>query len=471
MKNRKYNPIHFYDDYPTDADKISFLRDLVERRPIGYQKILSSSNYVEVRQWIYDYVPKLQDQIYNISTRIYWILNGLTDFPTCMRNGCDNKIGIGINVKVTAGYSSYCSKSCAAKSDLTRQRYREASIAKYGVDNPRKADIVKEKAKSTTLKHYGVEFYSQYKKRFKNSIEKHNKTQYKIKQIQKTFEAKSANESDIRQSYESFLNIQFPFKTISDREIELEIKKLKSNVVYSDKLYSPIICKYCPSIWKCESHGTMSPYDYWNYMKNDFKAFEKLYNNRIKYKGIATPDVLREGMNISKIAMKVSYLKPMLAKRLIRTYLSDSEEIFNPFNGFSGIMLGATLGCSKKYIGQDINETFVLEAKSIASDFNLNAIVKIQDVFTDVFQTHDALFCCPPYENIEKWNFDENGNCIDVDMPCDDWIDVCLNKYDCRKYLFVVDNRIEKWRSNIVEEIMNNSHFDKNSEYVVLIEH
>ena len=44
-----------------------------------------------------------------------------------------------------------------------------------------------------------------------------------------------------------------------------------------------------------------------------------------------------------------------------------------------------------------------------------------------------------------------------------------MQRFDCEKYLFVVD-RTEYFEDNIVEEIDNSSHMGKGKEYVVLIE-
>ena len=69
---------------------------------------------------------------------------------------------------------------------------------------------------------------------------------------------------------------------------------------------------------------------------------------------------------------------------------------------------------------------------------------------------------CPPYGNKEHWNNNE------VIKSCDDWIDECINRYICDYYLFVVD-KTTKYHYNIVETIINKSHFGSNNEYVVLI--
>lgn len=192
--------------------------------------------------------------------------------------------------------------------------------------------------------------------------------------------------------------------------------------------------------------------------------------------GILRPWVIREGLTNCKNCQVVSYLKPFLAKRLISTYLSDANEIFCPMNGFSGFMLGAAVSCGKKYIGQDLNAVqideaiairdFLLERKSILEE---QVSLCQKDMFADV-GTYDCLVCCPPYSLKEMCNFDQNGTCLDQNLSCNDWIDEVLKHYSCRKYLFVVDGEENTdYDNKIVEVLSNKSHFNENSEKVILI--
>ena len=137
------------------------------------------------------------------------------------------------------------------------------------------------------------------------------------------------------------------------------------------------------------------------------------------------------------------------------------DEIFDPFSGFSGRMLAAAK-CGKRYTGQDINELHVEESNAIVRAFGLsNCTVVKKDIFESAGE-YDCLFTCPPYGDTERWNDD------DKNMTCDQWIEECLNRFKCKKYLFVVD-RTEKYKDDIVETIENRSHFGKNTEYVILV--
>ena len=174
-----------------------------------------------------------------------------------------------------------------------------------------------------------------------------------------------------------------------------------------------------------------------------------------------------QGLTVARIAPKVSVFKPNLAERLIKKYLNNFETIFDPFSGFSGRMLGATT-CNKKYIGQDLNEKHVHESNEIIQFKQLqNCIVVQQDILIDSEKTfqNTVLFTCPPYSDKEFWTDDKS----EIVKTCDEWIDICLEKYKCDRYLFVVD-QTEKYKDQIVETIENKSHFGKNNEYVILIQ-
>lgn len=232
------------------------------------------------------------------------------------------------------------------------------------------------------------------------------------------------------------------------------------NSDFTDKSDMGVIRHFHKSIYYATKKGKISPFDAWK----DKTLVKKAALNRIKYVGRCKPQDIVQGFTIAWIAPKISVFKPTLAKRLIQKYLDDYSEIFDPFSGFSGRLIGAQ-NCKKRYIGQDLNIDHVLESNEIIKHKNYsNATCTLQDILTDVPHTYECLFTCPPYGGKEHWN--ENND--EVEKSCDEWIDICLEKYKCKKYLFVVD-KTEKYKNNIVEVITNKSHFGVNQEFVVLI--
>jgi hypothetical protein len=244
---------------------------------------------------------------------------------------------------------------------------------------------------------------------------------------------------------------------------------------------------YHPSFKMANRKGAKSPLDGWNYLKTNKAAFKKFYENRLrcsdwfkekkwhnlKYlvQGYVPEFIYGIGLSTSRLYPEVSYFKPGLAKYIIQKYLSDYDEVFDPFAGYSARMLGA-LACGKKYIGQDMNSLCVDESNALYKHLVDKGIVKDGQstvTCTDSIKTignHQCLFTCSPYSDIEQW---PSGDATPEYHSCDEWIDICLSNYKCYKYVFVVDDTINKYKDKIVETLTNTSHFGKNNEYVCII--
>ena len=216
------------------------------------------------------------------------------------------------------------------------------------------------------------------------------------------------------------------------------------------------------SIYQASRRGRISPYEAWY----DDKLLKDVIRNRMIYINTINPNKILQGFNASHIAPRVSVFSAGRAKLLIHKYLNDMNEIFDPFSGFSGRMLGA-ISLGKRYIGQDISEIHVKESSMII-EF-IKSIGVSPEVYLQqkniLYSTgeYECLFTCSPYSDKEKW-FEVKT----IKKSCDDWIYECLSRFKCKKYLFVVDNT-EKYKDYIVDEIINKSHFGTNKEYVILI--
>ena len=130
------------------------LKILIAAQPIHYGKIIKSVKYKYLFDFVNSQTPQLQDSFYTISTKVYWILNNLIDFPKCQYCGkiLDNK-----NVRLNIGYRPVCSQSCSALSIERKQKIKQTCLAKYGVEHPAQSSIVKNKMKATCVAKYGVE--------------------------------------------------------------------------------------------------------------------------------------------------------------------------------------------------------------------------------------------------------------------------------------------------------------------------
>ena len=225
-----------------------------------------------------------------------------------------------------------------------------------------------------------------------------------------------------------------------------------------------IIKHFHRSIFKATKKDSLSPLQAWQ----DKNLVRLSALNRLKYIGDCKPEHVVGGFSVARIAPKISVFKPTLATNLIKKYLNDFSEIVDPFSGFSGRLIGAK-NCNKTYVGKDINEEHVKESNEIIQYKNYpNCLVSVEDLLKkENVESYECLFTCPPYDGKEHWN----KNNDEVEKSCDEWIDLCLAHYKCKRYLFVVDET-EKYKDKIVEELENkNGLFKrKNSELVILID-
>ena len=263
-------------------------------------------------------------------------------------------------------------------------------------------------------------------------------------------------------------SVPFPFPKYNDKElintfnhlIKMQCNKNDSSV--NTRSGDRLISHFHESIYmakRCDSD--LSPYEAWY----DDELMRKVIRNRIVYQNYLSPSKILQGFNIAKVAQRVSVFSAGRAKLLIYKYLNDCNTIFDPFSGFSGRMLGA-ISLNKTYIGQDISLIHTNESNNminfLKNYFNIDATILQKDILQS-YGEYECLFTCSPYSDKEQW----------IDIPvdnrsCDDWIDECLKRFKCKKYLFVVDETI-KYKKYIVESISNRAHMSNNSEYIILI--
>ena len=233
-----------------------------------------------------------------------------------------------------------------------------------------------------------------------------------------------------------------------------------SNFNYKDRagIGNYIIKHFHKNIYTSNVFGKPSPVEAWS----NKSIMKRTIKNRLLYsKPPITPEKIKQGLNVTKLAPKVSVFNPNLAKRIASTYLKEFNLVFDPFSGFSGRMLGVCAS-NKKYIGQDINKESINASNEIINLLSLNASVIEKDIFNSKGE-YECLFTCPPYNLKEIWSQDIKN------LSCDEWINICLDNFKCKKYIFVVDNTI-LFKDNIIEELNNKSHFSSNKEYIILIE-
>ena len=255
--------------------------------------------------------------------------------------------------------------------------------------------------------------------------------------------------------------VGFPYPVYTTERMEKDWTHL---CLYENDVYKPtcrlgmsIVSNFHKSIYDCHVGRSKSVREAWH----DDEALKRVIANRLVDQNTVNPSKLLKGFNVCKEAPVVSRFNPVLAKHLVRKYLNEFDEVFDPFSGFSGRLLG-TASCDKKYVGQDIRWQAVEESNQIIRFLDLKECSVVQQDVLKSFGTYECLLTCPPYSDKETYGGEV---CY---KSCDEWIDECLKRFKCKKYVFVVDET-EKYKDFVVEEVQNSSHFSKAVERVVAL--
>ena len=91
--------------------------------------------------------PKLS----KVNEMLYWLDNGLTDYPKCPVCGKD------ITVFASRHYPNHCCCRCTQLDKVVRDKNKKTCLERYGVDNGGKSKELREKQKQTMLSRYGVD--------------------------------------------------------------------------------------------------------------------------------------------------------------------------------------------------------------------------------------------------------------------------------------------------------------------------
>jgi ribosomal protein S16 len=85
----------------------------------------------------------------NFKEKFYLYVNSLKEVPICY---CGNRLKF---INMNSGFREFCCKDCMYKSDDIKIKRKLSSIEKWGVDNPSKSSLIKEKVKKTNYDRFG----------------------------------------------------------------------------------------------------------------------------------------------------------------------------------------------------------------------------------------------------------------------------------------------------------------------------
>lgn len=154
------------------------LRVLTAAYPIHYVRMLKAAKkpkYAHLLKYIYDCTPMLDDEHYKLSTRVYWVLHHLTDFPVCQNSKCKHggKITNWNPPHLDTEFKRFCCRECQYTSTEYRDAVAGGFESKYGTgirnafqipdviaDLKERAGEIDKQKKATRLKHFGCETFN-----------------------------------------------------------------------------------------------------------------------------------------------------------------------------------------------------------------------------------------------------------------------------------------------------------------------
>jgi hypothetical protein len=137
-----------------DTEKIQIIDQIVDDKPVRLRETYFSKNHID----IYDSIMKFTNNLdLPFIQRVWHWVNNFDKYFTC---DCGNKTSFNRNW--LDGYKLNCSAKCAQVKQSTKEKRKQTTIQKWGVDNVAKSEIVKEITEKSNIQKWG------YKSTFQN---------------------------------------------------------------------------------------------------------------------------------------------------------------------------------------------------------------------------------------------------------------------------------------------------------------
>lgn len=159
------------------------------------------------------------------------------------------------------------------------------------------------------------------------------------------------------------------------------------------------------------SHNKIIKHFHKHFYLNEQKLYSnpttrrKLIKNRITYLSKKEYELtnreLLSGFKISGIHTGYSFFSPLWFKYFIEKY--DVKRVYDPFGGWGHRMMGANT--LELYIYNDLSMKTYNGVNKIKEFLNINNVITYNNDASSFIPTenYDAVFTCPPYEDIEKY--------------------------------------------------------------------
>ena len=132
------------------------IRSIVNEHRTQYGNLLRKPENKELLNFINSYESdKLKNN--NLQTKIYWILNGIHDFPHCHNPSCSNQVKSNVRNIFTGYGTDYptCCPACAKNTPEYLKNWGDSLEEKYGSRHPMHCQEIRDKVRNTTEEKWG----------------------------------------------------------------------------------------------------------------------------------------------------------------------------------------------------------------------------------------------------------------------------------------------------------------------------
>lgn len=222
--------------------------------------------------------------------------------------------------------------------------------------------------------------------------------------------------------------------TQKEQDREFELLQKRPGDISSKQYPNKIVLSNQPHYYEVEKK-------LWNDNKNNLRSTlvlnrkKHLDNYKNEYE-LTDKDVLR-GFKISGKHVGFTHFNPLWIRWFIEHY--NVKSIYDPCGGWGHRLLGANK--IEKYIYNDFDPRTVDGCKAIAKNHSItNAIFYNEDSskFTAA-EEYEAVFTCPPYYNIEKYNNKSFKDKEDYKTWWDNTVKCCL-KEGVKYFAYIINH-------------------------------
>lgn len=434
----------------------SILKELCEKNPTSYMNILKSTRF----SYLLDYVKSCVSGFLNGSNAsfgkmLYWVLHEFQDFPICANPNCHHHVIGRKNIRFNKKWPMYCSNKCAQSDIKTLEHKKQTNTQRYGNPN---FNGNHEELKNHNREKYGVDWYFQSreftaKKQItweKNGYD-HPMHSSHIKEGMKNrfYEKHVVNVMDwLNIDMADILTYPYNQKKLI-REFEFyKTKDVSTFTPYVSRKNEIVKYFQQDTFFKVEK-------EIW---KNDQSKRDRLIRNRMRYlnkeDSELTVDDILTGFKKSGLHYGYSHFNPLWFKWFIAEYRIRS--CYDPCGGWGHRLLGGLN--LEKYIYNDFSQSTKANVDRIIDHFEIeNTVTYCNDALTFVpSEDFEAMFTCPPYFNLEKYECGSFLNRNEFDKFISSLFDVFKEKKSCNLFGIVIREDLIGDHTNFIKKILVN---------------